>query len=96
MNDFRKALELDENFQRAKEGLDRAQKRQKQASKRDYYKILGVKMELKVMTSTPWKAASAKWISPKEKAFSLEWIASIALFFSVQWIFTIIKFLSHF
>ena len=43
MNDYRKALELDENFQRAKEGLDRSQKRQKQASKRDYYKILGVK-----------------------------------------------------
>ena len=43
MNDFRKALELDENFQRAKEGLERAQKRQKQAQKRDYYKILGVK-----------------------------------------------------
>ena len=43
MNDYRKALDLDENFQRAKEGLDRAQKRQKQAQKRDYYKILGVK-----------------------------------------------------
>ena len=43
MNDFRKALELDENFQRAKEGLERSQKRQKQAQKRDYYKILGVK-----------------------------------------------------
>lgn len=43
VNDYRKALELDENFQRAKEGLDRSQKRQKQASKRDYYKILGVK-----------------------------------------------------
>ena len=43
MNDYRKALEIDENFQRAKEGLGTAQKRQKQASKRDYYKILGVK-----------------------------------------------------
>ena len=43
MNDFRKALELDENFQRAKEGLEKAQKRQKQAKKRDYYKILGVR-----------------------------------------------------
>merc|ERR1719510_2580331 len=43
VTDYRKALELDENFQRAKEGLERAQKRQKQAQKRDYYKILGVR-----------------------------------------------------
>ena len=41
VNDYRRALELDENFGRAKEGLGTAQKRQKQASKRDYYKILG-------------------------------------------------------
>ena len=43
MNDFRSALERDEDFQRAKEGMQRAQKLQKQAKKRDYYKILGVK-----------------------------------------------------
>merc|ERR1719367_624582 len=43
VKDYRRALELDENFNRAKEGLDTAQKRQKQASKRDYYKILGVR-----------------------------------------------------
>lgn len=43
MSDYRKALDLDEDFQRAKEGMQTAQKRQKQASKRDYYKILGVK-----------------------------------------------------
>ena len=43
VNDYRKALDMDEGFQRAKEGLHRAQKRQKQANKRDYYKILGVK-----------------------------------------------------
>jgi DnaJ family protein C protein 3 len=38
VNDYRKALELNEDFQRAKEGLQTAQKRQKQAKKRDYYK----------------------------------------------------------
>merc|ERR1719219_1443405 len=43
VNDYRRALELDENFQRAKEGIETAKKRQKQASKRDYYKILGVR-----------------------------------------------------
>merc|ERR1712223_2019107 len=43
VNDCRRALELDENYSRAKEGLETAKKRQKQASKRDYYKILGLK-----------------------------------------------------
>ena len=43
MNDFRTALEREEGFTRAKEGIAKAQKLQKQAGKRDYYKILGVK-----------------------------------------------------
>ena len=43
VSDFRSALEKDEDFQRGKEGIQRAQKLQKQAKKRDYYKILGVK-----------------------------------------------------
>lgn len=43
VSDYRKALDLDEGFHRAQEGLEKAQKRQKQANKRDYYKILGVK-----------------------------------------------------
>ena len=43
VSDYRQALELDEGFGRAKEGLETAQKRQKMASKRDYYKILGVR-----------------------------------------------------
>ena len=33
VEDYRRALELDDNFQRAKEGLVTAQKRQKQVSK---------------------------------------------------------------
>lgn len=43
LNDFQEALQIDENFQKAKEGVQRVQKLKKQASKRDYYKILGVK-----------------------------------------------------
>ena len=43
IEDFRKAKEIDPEFRRAKDGLDRVLKLQKQASKRDYYKILGVK-----------------------------------------------------
>jgi DnaJ family protein C protein 3 len=42
IRDYQEALELDENFNRAKEGKQRAQKLQKQAERRDYYKILGV------------------------------------------------------
>ena len=34
---------MDEGYQRAKEGLSKAQKKQKLKNKRDYYKILGVK-----------------------------------------------------
>jgi DnaJ homolog subfamily C member 3 len=39
---YQDALEMDENLQRAKEGIERAKRLQKQAEKRDYYKILGV------------------------------------------------------
>ena len=39
---YQEAVELDENNQRAKEGIERAKRLQKQSEKRDYYKILGV------------------------------------------------------
>lgn len=42
IRDFRAALEVDKHFERAKEGLNKAENRQKQAEKRDYYKILGM------------------------------------------------------
>jgi len=62
VNDFRKALEVDENFQRAKEGLETAQKRQKQASKRDYYKILGVKRNArKKEINKAYRKLAQKW-----------------------------------
>merc|ERR1712088_920993 len=62
VNDFRKALELDENFQRAKEGLERSQKRQKQAQKRDYYKILGVKRNArKKEIKKAYRKLAQKW-----------------------------------
>jgi len=43
IDDYQKALNGQEDFRRAKEGLGRAQKLEKQAKKRDYYKILGVR-----------------------------------------------------
>ncbi|XP_011707323.1 PREDICTED: dnaJ homolog subfamily C member 3 [Wasmannia auropunctata] len=42
IRDFKEALEIDSNFQRAKQGLQKAQQRQKLSESRDYYKILGV------------------------------------------------------
>ncbi|XP_076454267.1 dnaJ homolog subfamily C member 3-like [Babylonia areolata] len=43
ISDYQKANEIDPDSRRVKEGLNKAQKLQKQANKKDYYKILGVK-----------------------------------------------------
>ena len=43
IHEFSKALELDREYQKAINGQKRAQKLQKMAEKRDYYKILNVK-----------------------------------------------------
>ncbi|XP_045103074.1 dnaJ homolog subfamily C member 3-like isoform X2 [Portunus trituberculatus] len=59
---FQKALDIDENLQRAKEGLERAQKLKKQASKRDYYKILGVRRTAnKKEISKAYRSLAQKW-----------------------------------
>lgn len=42
IRDYQDALEIDEHLQRAREGIEKAKARQKQAERRDYYKILGV------------------------------------------------------
>ena len=62
VNDYRRALELDENFGRAKDGMATAQKRQKQASKRDYYKILGVRRNAgKKEISKAYRKLAQQW-----------------------------------
>lgn len=62
VNDYRRALELNEDFGRAKDGLATAQKRQKQASKRDYYKILGVRRNAgKKEISKAYRKLAQKW-----------------------------------
>lgn len=43
IRDFKSALDIDPNFERAKEGQQKAQKLQQQSERRDYYKILEVK-----------------------------------------------------
>ncbi|XP_069676051.1 dnaJ homolog subfamily C member 3 [Periplaneta americana] len=62
IHDYQDALELDENYNRAKEGKQRAQKLQKQAERRDYYKILGVsRTASKKDIIKAYRKAAQKW-----------------------------------
>ncbi|KPJ09977.1 DnaJ-like subfamily C member 3 [Papilio machaon] len=59
---YKQALELEEGLQRAKDGLSRAQKLQKQSEQRDYYKILGVKRSAsKQEIIKAYRKAAQKW-----------------------------------
>ncbi|XP_049887801.1 dnaJ homolog subfamily C member 3 [Pectinophora gossypiella] len=59
---YKEALELEEGLQRAKEGISRAQKLQKQSEQRDYYKILGVKRTAsKQEIVKAYRKAAQKW-----------------------------------
>uniref|UniRef100_A0A336LLD5 CSON011110 protein n=1 Tax=Culicoides sonorensis TaxID=179676 RepID=A0A336LLD5_CULSO len=62
IHDYQAAIEIDENLQRAKDGIERAKKMQKQAEKRDYYKILGVKRNAnKQEIIKAYRKAAQKW-----------------------------------
>lgn len=62
IRDFRSALEVDSHFERAKEGLQKAENRQKQAEKRDYYKILEVKRTAtKKEITKAYRKMAQKW-----------------------------------
>ncbi|XP_037791582.1 dnaJ homolog subfamily C member 3-like [Penaeus monodon] len=62
LNSYQKALNIDEGLQRAKEGVDKVQKLKKQASKRDYYKILGVKRTAgKDEIKKAYRSLAQKW-----------------------------------
>lgn len=59
---YQEAIQLDENLQRAKEGIERAKKMQKQAERRDYYKILNVKRSAsKQEIVKAYRKAAQKW-----------------------------------
>lgn len=62
VRDFQAALEIDESLKRAKEGIDRARKLQKQSERRDYYKILNVKKTAtKQEIVKAYRKAAQKW-----------------------------------
>lgn len=62
IHDYQAAMEIDEHLQRAKEGVERAKRMQKQAEKRDYYKILGVKKNANKQEITKaYRKAAQKW-----------------------------------
>ncbi|CAI4233306.1 unnamed protein product [Auanema sp. JU1783] len=62
IDDYKKAKEVSEENKRANEGLDRAQKLKKQAGRRDYYKILGVKRNANKREITKaYRKLAQKW-----------------------------------
>ncbi|KAL1505857.1 hypothetical protein ABEB36_005319 [Hypothenemus hampei] len=62
IRDFKAALEMDKHLEKAKEGLNKAENRQKQAERRDYYKILGVKRTAsKREIIKAYRKAAQKW-----------------------------------
>lgn len=62
IHDYQDAMQLDEHSQRAREGLERAKKMQKQSERRDYYKILNVKRTAtKKEIVKAYRTAAQKW-----------------------------------
>lgn len=62
IHDYQEALQIDEHLQRAREGLEKAKKLQKQSERRDYYKILGVKRTAtKQEIVKAYRKAAQKW-----------------------------------
>nr|XP_031830911.1 dnaJ homolog subfamily C member 3 [Nomia melanderi] len=62
IRDFKEALEIDPSLQRAKQGLHKAQQRQKLSESRDYYRILGVpRTASKRDIIKAYRKAAQKW-----------------------------------
>lgn len=62
IHEFHEALRIDDNLSRAKEGIEKAKRLQRQAEKRDYYKILGVKRSAtKQEITKAYRKAAQKW-----------------------------------
>lgn len=62
VHDFQAALEIDEHLGRAREGVEKARRLQKQSERRDYYKILNVKKTAtKQEIVKAYRKAAQKW-----------------------------------
>lgn len=62
IHDYQEALSIDESYQRAKEGIEKAKRLQKDSERRDYYKILGVKRDAtKQEVVKAYRKAAQKW-----------------------------------
>lgn len=62
IEDFQKASQIQEDSRRAREGLEKAKKLKKQAGKRDYYKILGLKRNASKRDITKaYRKMAQKW-----------------------------------
>lgn len=62
IHDYQEALNINEHLQRAKEGIDKAKRLQKQSERRDYYKILNVKRTAtKQEITKAYRKAAQKW-----------------------------------
>lgn len=62
IEDFQTAHQLQEDNRRAREGLEKAQKTKKQAGKRDYYKILGLRRNASKRDITKaYRKLAQKW-----------------------------------
>uniref|UniRef100_A0A1B6C8F2 J domain-containing protein n=1 Tax=Clastoptera arizonana TaxID=38151 RepID=A0A1B6C8F2_9HEMI len=62
IRDYHEALDIDDGFQRAKEGIQKAQRLQKQSERRDYYKILGVsKKATKQQVHKAYRKLAMQW-----------------------------------
>ncbi|ETN81612.1 tetratricopeptide repeat protein [Necator americanus] len=62
IEDYQKAQQVNEDSRRVREGLDKAQKLKKQAGKRDYYKILGLKRNASKRDITKaYRKMAQKW-----------------------------------
>jgi len=62
IHDYQQALEIDEHLQRARDGIETVKMRQKQAERRDYYKILGVpRTATKQQIIKAYRKMAQKW-----------------------------------
>ncbi|XP_065335388.1 dnaJ homolog subfamily C member 3 [Cloeon dipterum] len=62
IRDYQAALEIEDGMQRAREGIERAKKMQKQSERRDYYKILGVSRQAgKKEIVKAYRKAAQQW-----------------------------------